>query len=91
MSNTEDSYDSLPGGQGIGDDKASWRRAKGEASADARDRQLELLRQAGTVLLGAVVLLTPQMLAFLVVVGGAVYMCIAIRRFFTRRLGQAIR
>lgn len=93
MSDTDYPDDSIPEGQGTGDDKTSWGRAEeGEEDlADGRDKQLELLRQAGMVALGAIVLITPQMLTLLVVVGAAVYMCIAIGRIFIGRLGQAIR
>lgn len=91
MSTTEYPDDSSNEGQGTGHDKASWWRAEAKASGDARDKRLELLRQVGMGVLGAIVLLSPQILAFLAVVAGAVYMCIVITRVFTRRLGQAIR
>lgn len=91
MSEPDDPDDSMFEGQSSGHDRASWWRAKAEASADARDKRLERLRQVGMGVLCAIVLLTPQMLAFLVVMGVAVYMCIVITRSFARRLGQAIR
>ncbi|KAK7740528.1 hypothetical protein SLS53_005371 [Cytospora paraplurivora] len=90
LSTTDYPEDGNHEGQGTGYDKASWWRVDAEASADARDKRLEQLRRIGMGVLCAIVLLTPQTLALLVVLAGAVYMCILITRFFTRRrrLGQ---
>ena len=54
-----------------------WWRAE---AANTRERRVAQFRRIGLVLLAALVLLPPKLVALLVVVLGAVYICIVVVR-----------